>query len=458
MITEKELKFILQEGEGYKVEFKESLNNIERELIAFANSSGGRIFLGVSDDGLIKGTRVGNRLKSQIQDIANNCEPRVKIILEQFQNMLIVNVREGDDKPYKCSSGFYRRIGSNVQKLTRNEIMDLFKSEGKVKFDELTEPKFNYPKDFDKNKLLKFLELAEDSKSIKSEVALVNLGVAERQEGKLYFNNSGVLFFAREPQRFVPWSVFTVTLFKDHGGADVIDRKEITGGLFEIVDKVMDFVKLYAKVAYRFTGKPQREEIYEYPFEAVREAVINSVMHKDYFEHGHNNILKFFPDRIQIENIWVKPRRFVLGKTVFRRNQLIADLFSRIHFGEKLGSGMQRMKDICKEENAPFPEIEYTETHFYTVFRQSNEYLKMAREKVLDDTQKIPRKYPERLSANQIDILKLLEGDGRLTRNQIADRLNLSLETIKKNVSKLKKRKLIRRIGPDKGGHWEVTG
>ena len=76
----------------------------------------------------------------------------------------------------------------------------------------------------------------------------------------------------------------------------------------------------------------------------------------------------------------------------------------------------------------------------------------------MDDTQKIPRKYPERLSANQIDILKLLEGDGRLTRNQIADRLNLSPETIKKNVSKLKKRKLIRRIGPDKGGHWEVTG
>ena len=131
-------------------------------------------------------------------------------------------------------------------------------------------------------------------------------------------------------------------------------------------------------MAYKFTGKPQREEIYEYPFEAIREAVINSVMHKDYFEHGHNNILKFFPDRVHIENIWIKPRNFVLGKTVFRRNHLTADLFSRIDFGEKLGSGMQRMIDICKAENAPYPKVEYTDTHFYILFRPSREYLKMA--------------------------------------------------------------------------------
>ena len=74
-------------------------------------------------------------------------------------------------------------------------------------------------------------------------------------------------------------------------------------GVTDEGEQVMDFVQLYAKVAYRITGRPQRENIYEYSFEAIREAVINSVMHKDYFEHGHNNILKFFPDRIQLENI-----------------------------------------------------------------------------------------------------------------------------------------------------------
>jgi len=379
-MTKEDISLALQEGEGYKIEFKERISGLDKEMVAFANSSGGRIFIGVSDDGKVKAINVTNRLKSQVQDIANNCKPKVKIILEEAGNILIIEVREGKDKPYECSAGYFRRIGPNSQKMTRGEIVEFFKSEGKIRFDELTEPKFRYPQDFDKEKLMEFLELAKLSKSTKYSTILKSLGVAEKQEGRMYFSNAGVLFFAKEPQRFVPWAVFTVALFKDKDGVDVIDRKEIAGSLFEIVDKVMDFVKLYSKVAYRFTGKPQREEIYEYPFEAVREAVINSVMHKDYFEHGHNNILKFFPDRIQIENIWVKPGNFVLGKTVFRRNHIIADLFLRIHFGERLGSGMRRMRQICKNENAPYPQIEYTDTHFYVTFRQSREYWKLAEE------------------------------------------------------------------------------
>ncbi len=149
MITEKDLKFILQEGEGYKIEFKENLSNIDHDLVAFANSSGGRIFLGVKDNSKIEGIKITNKLKSQIQDITNNCDPKIKVILFDLSSVLVIEVREGDDKPYKCASGFYKRIGPNSQKLSRNEILDLFKSEGKVRFDELIEPKFKYPKDFE---------------------------------------------------------------------------------------------------------------------------------------------------------------------------------------------------------------------------------------------------------------------------------------------------------------------
>jgi ATP-dependent DNA helicase RecG len=83
-----ELQLILEEGEGYRIEFKESRTSIDKELVAFANSSGGRIFLGVTDDKEIKGVNITNRLKSQIQDIANNCQPPIKIILEEFENIL----------------------------------------------------------------------------------------------------------------------------------------------------------------------------------------------------------------------------------------------------------------------------------------------------------------------------------------------------------------------------------
>ena len=74
-MTNQELKFILQQGEGFKIEFKEQINNIDKEIIAFANSKGGRIFLGVDDKGKIKGISITNKLKSQIQDIARNCDP-----------------------------------------------------------------------------------------------------------------------------------------------------------------------------------------------------------------------------------------------------------------------------------------------------------------------------------------------------------------------------------------------
>jgi len=455
-MDKKEVNIILKEGEGYKIEFKESISGLEKELAAFANASGGKIFLGVTDGGKIKGIKITNELKSRIQDVANNCRPGIKIFLERFDEILIIIVREGEDKPYECSSGFYKRIGPNSQKMTRNEILDFFKSEGKIRFDELIEPKFNYPKDFDKKRLMTFLKLAELSKSIATETILVNLDVAEKQEG-LYFNNSGVLFFAKAPQRFIPWSVYTVALFKDRAGVDIIDRKELEGSLFEIVEEVMKFVRLYAKVAYRFTGKPRRENVYEYPFEAIREAVINSVMHKNYFEHGHNNILRFLPDRIRIENYWQKPPNFVLGKTVFRRNHIIADLFARIHFGEKMGTGFERIREVCKKENAPFPEIEFNENYFYVTFRQSKEYLKLAAETKLEGvTEKVIEKVRERVTENQKRILEEITKNRYITIKRLSESIGISERKTQENIKKLKGKRLLKRIGPDKGGYWKI--
>jgi len=446
-MNRQELNLILKEGEGYKIEFKENTSGLDRDIVAFANASGGRIIVGVADDGKIRGVHISNRLRAQIQDISNNCRPKIKILFEECENILIVLVREGDDKPYECSSGFFKRLGPNSQKMTRDEIIGIFKSEGKVRFDELIQPKFHYPRDFDRGKLLTFLELAGLSKGAHVETALLSLEAAEKQEGTLYFNNAGALFFAKNPQRFFPWSVFTVALFKDKNGVDVIDRKEIAGGLFEIVDQVMDFVRLYAKVAYRFTGRPQRENIYEYPFEAAREAVINSVMHKYYFEHGHNNILRFLPDRIRIENYWMKPSRFILGETVFRRNNVIADLFARIHFGEKMGTGFERIREICRKENAPFPQIKFDENYFYVTFKPSRKYLKMSKtETTPKTTQKTAQK-----------IITFMTENPDITREELAKLLGITPDGVKYHIKNLRDKGVIKRIGGRKGGHWEIV-
>jgi ATP-dependent DNA helicase RecG len=450
-MDKEDLDMILKGGEGYKIEFKEGIGSPEKELVAFANSSGGRIFFGVTDDGEIKGINATNQLKSRIQDMARNCRPEIKISIEALDDILIIHVMEGVDKPYECSSGFYKRIGPNSQKMTRDEIIDFFKSEGKIRFDELTEPKFSYPKDFDRNKLSRFLELAGLSKSIRPDKRLLTLGVAEKQEGKMYFNNAGVLFFAKEPQRFAPWSVFTVVLFKDDAGVDIIDRKEVTGSLFEIVEEVMKFVKLYSKVAYRFTGMPQRENVYEYPFEAIREAVINSVMHKDYFEHGHNNILRFLPDRIRIENYWQKPANFVLGETVFRRNHILADLFARIHFGEKLGTGFERIREMCDKENAPFPEIEFNENYFYVTFRQSREYLRFAGGEEGKEKAEIV------LNEKQRKAIEYVKAHGHITISEYISLNKVSDKTARRDLNYLVERKVFIKEGVTTGLKFKLT-
>jgi len=99
-------------------------------------TKGGKIFLGINDKGKIKGINVTNKLKSQIQDLANHCDPQIKIKLEIFRDIIVVNIPEGKDKPYKCSSGFYIRQGANSQKMARDEILDFAIVEGKIRFDE----------------------------------------------------------------------------------------------------------------------------------------------------------------------------------------------------------------------------------------------------------------------------------------------------------------------------------
>ena len=133
----KNLDNAFQLGEGQYIEFKESLDkNFAKEIVAFANASGGIIYLGITDSNEIKGVSITNKLKSQIQDIAHNCDPTIIISLFEIKNILAVEIKEGVNKPYSCSSGFYMRMGANSQKMSRNEILALAVKSGKVRFDE----------------------------------------------------------------------------------------------------------------------------------------------------------------------------------------------------------------------------------------------------------------------------------------------------------------------------------
>jgi ATP-dependent DNA helicase RecG len=141
-----DLKILVQEGEGTTLEFKEGFSgSLAREIVAMANTIGGRILLGVRDNGTVAGVKDSNNLRARIQDIARNCDPPVKVLVESVGEVLVVQVRESNAKPVQCSEGFFWRQGAVTQKLSREEIRDFFRAEGAIRFDLAPCPRFRYP-------------------------------------------------------------------------------------------------------------------------------------------------------------------------------------------------------------------------------------------------------------------------------------------------------------------------
>lgn len=111
-----DLRILVQEGEGTTLEFKEALPaQLARDLVAMANTVGGRILLGVRDDGTIAGIKDTNALRARVQDIARNCDPPVKVLVKPVGTVLVVHVRESEAKPVQCSDGFFWRQGAVTQ-------------------------------------------------------------------------------------------------------------------------------------------------------------------------------------------------------------------------------------------------------------------------------------------------------------------------------------------------------
>ncbi|MCX5824802.1 MAG: putative DNA binding domain-containing protein [Deltaproteobacteria bacterium] len=368
-----DLDILLQEGEGVMLEYKEGLSSsFARELVALANTAGGRILLGVRDDGTVKGIADTNQLRARIQDIARNCDPPVKILVQRIGEVTVVTVRESDAKPVQCSDGYFWRQGAVTQKLSRDEIRDLFRSEGAIRFDISLCPKFRYPQDFDREKYDAWLRLSGITGRPSAEDVLVNIEAAERSGGKLIFRNAGVLFFARNVRHFFNQAYITCLLAKGADKVHILDRKDFTGGIVSDIEDSLRFIERNTRTAYRIEGL-RREDVPEYPMKALREAITNAVMHRDWFMEGANVFVEIYTDRIEISSPGGLPKGMKLsdlGRKSIRRNALIADLLHRITFIEKAGTGIKRMREEAHDQHCPAPIFE--ENGFFTAIFYPN--------------------------------------------------------------------------------------
>jgi len=402
------------------LEYKESFSpSLARELVAFANSAGGKILLGVRDNGTIVGIHDSNELRARIQDLARNCDPPVKLVIEPAGKVLILIIRESENKPVQCREGFFWRQGASTQKLSRDEIRDFFRAEGAIRFDLTVCPKFQYPKDFDREKFNIWLNDSRITHRERIEDILVNIEAAERVGKHLVFRNAGVLFFARNVRHFFPQAYITCVLAKGTDKVNILDRKDFADGIVSDIEESYRFIERNTRTAYRIE-KLRREDVPEYPMRALREAITNAVMHRDYFEAGANVFIEIYSDRIEIVNPGGLPmgmRPADLGKKSVRRNSLIADMLHRIAFIEKAGTGIKRMRDEAQEHGCPDPIFEAN--GFFTAIFRPNPMVKT--KAAVQITGEVGTKLA--LSRHQVDILaKCTEEQTLLSLMELAGR------------------------------------
>lgn len=413
-----DIDILVQEGEGTTLELKEALSaSFARELVAMANTIGGRVLLGVRDDGTLVGVKDSNALRARVQDIARNCDPPVKVRVESVGRVLVVHVRESDVKPVQCSEGFYWRQGAVTQKLSRDEIRDFFRTEGVIRFDLSPCPRFRYPRDFDRDKYAAWLKLSGISGRPRTEDVLVNIEAAERSGGRLLFRNAGVLFFARNVRHFFNQAYITCLLAKGTDKVHILDRKDFDGGVVADIEDALRFIERNTRLAYRIETL-RRQNISEYPMKALREAITNAVMHRDWFIDGSNVFVEIYGDRIEIVSPGGLPRGMTLadlGRRSVRRNALIADLLHRIGFIEKAGTGVKRIRDEARAGG--YPEPVWEADGFTTAVFRPNPVVRAAlepqvREKRPTGAPGIPGRRPDKYPSSTRQVLAALQAAG----------------------------------------------
>jgi len=431
---------VIELGEGQFIEFKETIDkNIQREIVAFANASGGIIYIGITDTGDIKGIKITNKLKSQLQDMAYNCDPPIAVSITEDDNVLVLEVKEGVNKPYSCSSGFFMRMGANSQKMSRDEILSLAIKTGKIRYDEQICTNFDW-KDFDDEKFEYYLQLARISNNLSKEEILKNLRVLANDG----MTNAGVLYFAKKPYKYIISSKIRCIHFNDDKRVDILDKKEIDRGIIGNIEFAIAYLKERIPVRYEIKDL-KRDEFPEYPIEAYREAIVNAVIHFDYFL-GDTIAIEKLKSSIVINNkgelLFPKSE---FGKKSEARNRLLVDLLARTDFMEKAGTGIKRVSNAC-DVNGNKLKFDFSDSFWITIKSNSTDKV----------TDRVTDKVTDKVTDNQQTIMRAIKANNKVSTSELAQIVGISQRKIKENISKLKEYGFIERIGSPKKGYWKI--
>lgn len=309
-------------------------------------------------------------------------------------------------------------------------------------FDKRLVKDFSFDFEFDEQKLTRFLAKANLSLDYIREQVLYELDCGKPIDHAFFINNAGILFFAKEPQKRIDNAFISCFRYKGNSMQAMLSQ-DCEGDLTSQINEAEAFVKLHTRTAFKFDGF-KRINIEEYPFTAIREAIVNAVCHRDY-SIKNNIIVNVFDDRVEIISPGGIPNNLTLkevrGKS-YPRNWIISKLFRKIKEIEKVGTGLNRMDELMLAHGLKKPEYEANQSFFVVSFYGP-------KEKIFDLVKPSNEMDLRELGLNdrQIKVLSYLQEKRVLTAKNYKILFKVTRKTAVRDLNKLLELKLLMRKG-----------
>jgi len=443
----------IKKGESDVLEFKTSFGkDVIETLCAFANHRGGTVLVGVSDEGEIVGTSCGSEsLQAWANEIKQSTTPSIipdaETISIRGKSVVIFRVSEFPVKPVAFRDRYFRRVANSNHRLSLTEIANAHLQSLQLSWDAYPEDQATV-KDLSPRKMKTFLKRVREGGRFKGEgdwqVVLEKLGYLKNG---VPTHAAMILFGKNDP----PYQLH-IGRFKTP--STIIDDRMIRGTLFDVVEDAIKFIISHLRVAFEITGEIQRREIFDYPVPALRELLLNAVVHRDYTSPTDIQI-KIFDNAITFFN----PGRLYGDLTIEKlktdsyqsrtRNKLIAEAFYLTHDIEKYGSGYIRVR----REIADYPTMRFDYEESGDGFLASVSYQE---QKTLTTPNSTPKATPKTTSKKREQVLELIGQNNRVTREELAQKLEISINGVKQHILKLKKEGVLARVGGHRFGVWQI--
>ena len=442
---------LIKEGESETVEFKPSLSQTDKimgSISAFSNTKGGTVVIGVTDKGEVYGVDIGKRtIENLANGIKQNIDPMVypSIRVEKIDDKMVVliEIEESKQKPVLASGRAYKRVGKSNHKLGYEEIRNLALETSKVYWDERVCEDAGL-EDIEEEKVRWFLKEARHKRGLdineNSPVGDALLRLKLLKDGKP--TNGAVLLFGKDPQRRFIQSEVKCIRFKGVGvTGEMIDLRTVDGDVFDQLIEAEKFIfNNIALSAWIEEGKIQRQERWEYPPKAIREALANAICHRDY-ETTSKVQVRIFDDRMEFWN----PGRLPEGWTVetlkqvhesIPRNPSIAKQFFWVKYIEEVGTGTNKILEWCVDWGLPEPEFEFTGTSLVVTLRKS----------------KLNEEYLDTLGLNerQRKAINYMKKHKKITSKEYAELFSITDRTARNDLKSLLDKKILIQRGTSK--------